>query len=246
MAFRFPGGNSPARSSATAARRAAPCPAAPPPPAPVPGLARLLFQERQPAEQVVHAELRRLHPLAQGLVFLLEVRQPVTHLGIEPRRPTACRAPQLLDVRLGLERARAPAGKLLRDRAKDRLQLVHLVHDRRISPLSVVPQARPPATAAPARAPVPLPVPAACERDRGTCSATPHCGARSGSRAPDTRQRPRRARAGLPPRGAARRQPPRPSRRRGAPAQGPARPAGAAGTDGARAAAPPPPHTHPP
>src|SRR5213594_2292711 len=170
-------------------------PRAVPPPAPsaVPGLARLLFQEGQPAEQVVHAELRRLHPLAQGLVFLLEVRQPVAHLGIEPRRPTACRAPELLDVRLGLERARAPAGQLFRDRAKDRLQLVH---DRRISPLSVVPQARPPATAAPARAPVPLPVPAACERDRGTCSATPHCGARSGSRAPDTRQRPRRARAG--------------------------------------------------
>src|SRR2546425_11043844 len=44
--------------------------------------------------------------------------------------------------------------------------------------------ALPISTAAPARAPVPPPALAACERGRGTCSATPRCGARSGSRAP--------------------------------------------------------------
>src|SRR2546422_140574 len=105
-ALRFPGGSSLARSSASAARRAASAPPPPPPPAPpaaVPGFARLLFQERQPAEQVVHPQLRSLPPLPQGLVLLLELRQPVAHLGIEARRPAARPPLQLLDVRFGLE-----------------------------------------------------------------------------------------------------------------------------------------------
>src|SRR5207245_8537385 len=131
------------------------------------------------------------------------------------------------------------AGQLGHDAAKERLQLVV---DRRIRPLSVVPHARPPATAAPARAPVTPRALAACERGRGTCSATPRCGARSGSRAPDTRRRLRRARAGLPPRGAARRPPPRPSLRPAATGRHPARRADARATLGTRAA----PHSRPP
>src|SRR3989441_3774547 len=108
--------------------------------------------------------------------------------------------------------------------------------------------ALPISTAAPARAPVPPPALAACERGRGTCSATPRCGARSGSRAPDTRRRLRRARAGLRHRGAARRPPPRPSLRPAAAGRHPARPADARATLGTRAAPAcrPPPRGPPP
>src|SRR5207247_1729178 len=79
----------------------------------------------------------------------------------------------------------APPGRLVRHVAKDGLELVeHL----RISSLSVVRQAHPPAPPAPEPTAHPRPARAASARDRGTSSAKPRCGAPPGCRAPDTRR----------------------------------------------------------
>src|SRR6058998_2953332 len=40
---------------------------------PRPTLARLLFEEREPAQKILYPHARRFHPLAQHLVFLLEI-----------------------------------------------------------------------------------------------------------------------------------------------------------------------------
>src|SRR5207244_3931632 len=100
------------------------------------GFPRLLFEKRQAREEIVDPPPRRLDPLAQRLVLLLQVRHPVPRLGVglgggpappptprppraasargrgtssaKPRRgaPPGCRAP---DTRRTLRAARAAA-----------------------------------------------------------------------------------------------------------------------------------------
>src|SRR6266571_2910113 len=134
--------------------------------------------------------------------------------------------PPLLELGLRLDGAGTPCGQLLRHVAEDGLEVVE---HQRISPPSVVHQARPPGPSG--RAPVGrLRRPrVACARDRERCSATPRCAAPPGSSprrsprsprlprpphllAPDTRRTPRAARAAHRPCAAARRPPPPPSR----------------------------------
>src|SRR5438093_1554888 len=169
------------------------------------GFPRLLFEKRQAREEIVDPPTRRLDPLAQRLVLLLQVRYPVPRLGVGlgggPAPPTT-----LLQLGFGLEGTRAPPGQLVRHVAKDGLELVeHL----RISSLSVVRQTHPPAPPAPAPTAHPRPARAASARDRGTSSAKPRCGARPGCRAPDTRRTLRAARAAAPPSAARHRRPAR-------------------------------------
>src|SRR2546426_1455459 len=187
----------------SAGTRSAPPPAPPPTPtrrraagrrahaAVAAGFPRLLFENRQAREEMVDPPTRRLDPLAQRLVLLLQVRHPVPRLGVGlgggPAPPTT-----LLQLGFGLDGTRAPPGQLVRHVAKDGLELVeHL----RINSLSVVRQAHPPAPPAPAPTAHPRPARAASARDRGTSSAKPRRGAPPGYRAPDTRRTLRAARA---------------------------------------------------
>src|SRR6266550_4118303 len=170
------------------------------------GFPRLLFEKRQAREEIVDPPPRRLDPLAQRLVLLLQVRHAVPRLGVGlgggPAPPTT-----LLQLGFGLDGTRAPPRQLVRHVAKDGLELVeHL----RISSLSVVRQAHPPAPPAPAPTAHPRPARAASARGRGTSSAKPRRGAPPGCRAPDTRRTLRAARAAALP-SAARH--PRPGRR---------------------------------
>src|SRR5881398_2735821 len=102
-------------------------PERPPPPTPTPtrrpaagprahaavaaGFPRLLFEKRQAREEIVDPPPRRLDPLAQRLVLLLQVRHPVPRLGVGlgggPAPPTA-----LLQLGFGLDGTRAPPGQL--------------------------------------------------------------------------------------------------------------------------------------
>src|SRR5207247_3841895 len=121
------------------------------PPAPIARLARLLLQERQPAQQILHPDLRRFDSLAQQLVLLLHLGGAGLDLGVGPGGSRAARA-TLLQLGFGLLRARAPGGQLVRHVAEDRLELVaHLRTPPRpphpcspLPPLAVVHQPRPP------------------------------------------------------------------------------------------------------
>src|SRR6266568_1118350 len=195
--------------------RPPPCPGArrraPAAPAtPSAALARLLLEEGEPREEIVHSPARRLDPLAQHLVLLLKIGDAVPDLGIELHGGAAAPA-ALPQLGFRLECARAPTRQLLGHVAQDGLQLVEHLH---IRPLSVVRQARPPGPSARARAVHPRRARGACARDRGTCSARRRCAAPPGSHppVPDTRRRLPAARAAALRRVAARRPPPPRSR----------------------------------
>src|SRR6266700_3345420 len=124
-AFLFPGGKSLVRSSASAAARRAHASVAA-------GLACLLLEKREAGEEIVNPQPRRLDALAQRLVLLLQVCDSVPHLGVGLGGGAAAPPGTLLQLPFRLDGARAPRGQLLRDMAKDGLELVE---DLRISSL---------------------------------------------------------------------------------------------------------------
>src|SRR6266705_1662553 len=136
------------------------------------GLARLVLEERQAGGQPLHPLARCAHVLAQVAVFGLEIGHAAAGFSVEPRSGSAALAAALARLRFGFERARAPAGQLVRHLAEHGFQLVQR---QRISPLAVVPQVRPPRPSPPPAPTSPLRPRAACGPAPGTPGATPRC-----------------------------------------------------------------------
>src|SRR6059036_879102 len=76
------------------------------PPAPIARLARLLLQEREPAQEILHPDLRRFDSLAQQLVLLLHLGGAGLDLRVGPGGARAARA-TFLQLGFGLLRASA-------------------------------------------------------------------------------------------------------------------------------------------
>src|SRR3989442_197744 len=197
-AFRFAGGSSLVRSSASAASRAATSRS--------PFFAwnnSLVMSSAARIAALCVSTRRRCARVARRLVLLLRPRPPLPRLG---RVLAGAPAPPTTPLQLGfaLDGTRAPPRQLVRHVAKDGLELVeHL----RISSLSVLRQAHPPAPPAPAPTAHPRPARAASARDRRTSSAKPRRVAPPRCWAPDTRRTLRAARAAALPSAARHRRP---------------------------------------
>src|SRR5439155_1413592 len=182
-AFRFPGGSSLVRSSANAASRAATSRS--------PFFAWNNSFVMSSAARIAALWVSTIGPCDKTVFSAWSTYAATSRVysGARSERTVYSSPPAtLLQLRFGHDGARAPPGQFVRHVAKDGLELVeHL----RISSLSVVRQAHPPEPRARAPTAHPRPARAASARDRGTCSASPRCGAPPGCPAPDTRLTPR-------------------------------------------------------
>src|SRR5439155_3643527 len=162
---------------------------------------------------------RGLAALLDRPVLLLQLRHAPSRPRVQLRRGSRCAAFFWLGFRL--DGTRPPQGKLGRHVAEARIELLE---NRRIRPLSVVPQAHPPTPQDPASRARPRPPRVRSEPERGTCSARPHCDGPAGSPGLDTRRTPGPARAAVPRLAAIHRSLARPSPQAVAPGRGHAQP----------------------